>query len=159
MMRFAELSRRTVGDRAWVDQISRIELIAAVVALVTAGLRIPADRTRALDVPVGQGVSGRRRERTERGLLDQTAVVVERTEEIRRNPGMVLGGGAREGVVANTEVPQILAGELVVSLRDLTRRDAFAIRREHHRRPMLVRPPHLSVFIYPVPLTSLVYIR
>ena len=54
VLRLAELRRRAVDDRARVDQVDGIELVAAVVALVAARLREAADRARALDVAVGQ---------------------------------------------------------------------------------------------------------
>src|SRR6266511_3712820 len=44
-----------------------------------------------------------------------------------------------EAVVTDSKIAKILAGELVVSLRDLTRRDALSIGRDHHRRSVLVR--------------------
>ena len=42
--RLAELGRRAVHDRARVDQVDRIELVAAVVALVASRLAVAADR-------------------------------------------------------------------------------------------------------------------
>ena len=73
VVRLAELRRRAVDLRARVDQVGRVELVAAVVALVAARLRVAADRARALDVAVGERVPGRRRERDELGPLDDRA--------------------------------------------------------------------------------------
>ena len=61
MVRLPELRRRAVDLRARVDQVDRVELVAAVVALVAARLRVAADRARSLDVAVGERVAGRRR--------------------------------------------------------------------------------------------------
>ncbi len=54
MRRLAELRRGAVDDRARRDEVDGVELVAAVVALVAAGVRVAADRARALDVAVGQ---------------------------------------------------------------------------------------------------------
>ena len=62
---------------ARVDQVGRVELVAAVVALVAARLGVPADRAGALDVAVRQGAAGRRADRGLRGLLDHVAVAVQ----------------------------------------------------------------------------------
>ena len=49
-----------VDPAARVDEVGGVELVAAVVALVAAGLAVAADRAGALDVAVGQGAPGRR---------------------------------------------------------------------------------------------------
>ena len=69
-----ELRCLAVDPAARVDQVGRVELVAAVVALVAAGLAVAADRAGALDVAVGQGAPGRRRDRALGGLLDHVAV-------------------------------------------------------------------------------------
>jgi hypothetical protein len=125
-----------------VDQVGGIELVAAVVALVASCFGVSADRAGALDVAVGQRVARRGGERPERRLLDEVAVLVERPEQVARDVGVVLRGRAREAVVGDAEIAEIVARELVVAVGDLTRRDAFAVGRDHHRRPMLVRPAH-----------------
>ena len=138
----AELGGRPVDDRVRIDQIGRVELVPAVVALVPASLRVAADRARPFDVPVGQRVAGRGGERPERRLLDEMAVLVQRTKDVARDVRVVAGRRTREAVVADAEVAQVIAGQLVVTLRDLTRRDAFPVGRVHHRRPMLVGAAH-----------------
>ena len=142
MGRLPEFRRRPVDDRVGIDQVGGVELVAAVVALISSGLGEPADRARAFDVAVRQCVARRGGERAERGLLDEAAVLVERAEDVSRDRGVILRGRAREAVVADAEVAQVLAGELVVPLGDLTRRDAFSVRRDHHRRAVLVRATH-----------------
>jgi len=57
VLRLTKRRCRAVDDRARVDEVGRIELVAAVVALVAAGLGVAANRTCAFDVPVGQRVS------------------------------------------------------------------------------------------------------
>jgi len=69
-------------------------------------------------------------------------VLVKRPEDVSRDTRVVLSGGARETVVGDSEIPQILANEPVVALGDLMRRDAFPVRRDHHRRAVLVGPAH-----------------
>src|SRR5919108_2042234 len=132
MRGFSELGRRAVDDRTRLDQVGRIELVAAVVALVPARLGIAADRTRSLDVPVRQRVAGRGGKRAERRLLDETAVVVQRAEDVTCDVRMVSRRRPREAVIADAEIAEVLANQLVVSLGNLTRRDAFAIRRHHY---------------------------
>ena len=84
VLRLAELGRRAVDPRARVDQVGRVELVAAVVALVAARLRVAADRARALDVAVGERVARRGGERDEHLALDDRAVLVERPEQVLR---------------------------------------------------------------------------
>ena len=73
---------RAVDPRPRVDQIGRIELVAAVVALVAPRTFEAADRARALDVAVGQRMAGRGGERAERLALDDEALLVQRPEDI-----------------------------------------------------------------------------
>ena len=63
-----ELRRLAVDPATRVDQVDRVELVAAVVALVAAGAVVAADRAGALDVAVGQGAPGGRRDRAQGGL-------------------------------------------------------------------------------------------
>ena len=142
MLRLAELRRRAVDDRTRVDQVDRIELVSAVVALVAARFREPADRTRALDVSIRKGVSSRRGERSHGRLLDQPAVLVERAEQVLGHARVVARGGAREAVVRDPEITQILARRSAVAIGNLTRRDALPVGSDHRRRAVLVRPAH-----------------
>ena len=140
VLRLAELRRRAVDDRARVDQVDGIELVAAVVALVAARLREAADRARPLDVAVGQRAARRGGERAERRLLDEVALVVERAEDVLRDPVVVPRRRPREVVVRDPEVAEVLADERVVAVGELTRRDAAPVGGHHHRRSVLVRP-------------------
>ena len=142
MFRLLEHRRRPIDDRVRVDQIRRIELIPTVIALIAARLGVAADRTRPFDVSIGQGVARRGGERAQRGPLDEVAVVVERAEHVLGNCSVIARRRPREAVVADAKIAQVVAGELVVAVSDLTRRDALAIGGHHHRRPMLVGPGH-----------------
>src|SRR5207245_3943077 len=134
MRRFAELRRRAVDGGARIDEIDGIELVAAVVALVAARLGIAADRTRALDVAVGERLAARGGERAERRLLDEVAVLVQRAEDILRDAIVVARRRPRERVVREAEVAEVLADLGVVAVGELTRRDALPGGRDHHRR-------------------------
>ena len=123
-----------------LDQVDRVELVAAVVALVAARLGVAADRARALDVAVRERVPGRRGERDEHLALDDRAVVVQRPEEILHDALVVERRRAREQVVREPEPAEVLAERLVVVVGDLTVRLPFSIRDDHHRRAVLVRP-------------------
>ena len=127
-----------VDLRPRLDQIRRIELVAAVVALVAAGLGEAADRARALDVAVGQRLPGRGGERADGRLLDDEALLVERAEDVAHDLVVVLGRRPREQVVREPEPPQVLADDLVVPVGELTRRDALLVGGDHDRRAVLV---------------------
>ena len=99
VLRLAELRHRPVDPRARIDQVGRVELVAAVVALVAARLGKAADRAGALDVAVRERVPGRRRERDEHLPLDDRAVLVQRPEQILGDPLVVERRRAREQVV------------------------------------------------------------
>ena len=140
MLGLAELGGRAVDLRARVDQLGRVELVAAVVALVAARLRVAADRARPLDVAVGQRVPGRRRERDEHLALDDRSVLVERLEDVLRDRGVVARRRAREAVVREAEPAEVLAERRVVVVGDLSVGLPLSIGGDHHRRAVLVRP-------------------
>jgi len=142
MRRLAELRRRAVDDRARVAEIDRVELVAAVLALVASSLGVAADRTRPLDVPIGQCAACRGGERAERRALDEVALVVERAEDVLRDAVVVASRRTCERVERKPEAPVVLADERVVAVGELTRRDAFPVGGHHHRGAVLVRPAH-----------------
>ena len=142
MLRLAELRDGAVDTRPRVDQVGGIELVAAVVALVAAGLRVAADRACALDVPVGQRVPRGGRERDEHLALDDRAVLVEGAEQVLDDPLVVERRRAGEQVVRKPEPLEVLAKRLVVVVGDLTGGLPFPVRGHHHGRAVLVRPAH-----------------
>src|SRR4029077_19649594 len=91
-----ERGRLPVDLRPGIDEVRRVELVAAVVALVTARALVPADRAGALDVPVGQGPAGGRRDRAQRGAGEDVAVLVEAGEDLLGDRVVVEGGGPGE---------------------------------------------------------------
>src|SRR5690606_39772033 len=93
----------TVDPRARVDQVDRVELVAAVVALVTPGPLEAADRAGALDVAVGQGAPAGGRDRPLGLLLDHVPVAVQGEEQLLGHRVAVAGGGAGEQVVRSEE--------------------------------------------------------
>ena len=142
VLRLLEDGCRPVDPRTRVDQVGGIELVAAVVALVAARALEAADRARALDVAIGKRVPGRGGERPERLLLDDVALAMERAKEVLGDAVVVGGRGPREEVVREPEVAKIVADELAEPLGGLMRRLAGGVRRDHDRRPVLVRPAH-----------------
>src|SRR5262249_9424914 len=120
VVRLPEDRRRPVDPRPRVDQVGRVELVPAVVALVAAGLRIAADRARSLDVSVGQGVPGRGGERDELLPLDDVPALVERAKEVARDCSVVAGRRTREEVVRTAEGAQILEDRGVVAIGGLS---------------------------------------
>ena len=138
--RLAELGRRAVHDRARVDQVDRIELVAAVVALVASRLAVAADRARPLDVAVGERPAGRRGDRPERRLLDEEPLLVQRAEHVLDDGVVVARRRPREAVIRHAETDVVVEDQRVVAVGELTRGHAFAVGGDHHRRAVLVRP-------------------
>ena len=122
-----KLRRLAVDLRARVDQVGRVELVAAVVALVAARLAVPADRAGALDVAVRQGAAGRRADRAVRRLLDHVAVAVHGAEHLLHTWVVVARRGAREQVVGQPEVEQVLDDDRVVLVGQVARRSRPAL--------------------------------
>src|SRR5215210_5050957 len=119
MLRLAKFGRRAVDLRPWVDQVDRIELLAAVVALVAAGVREAAVRARSLDVAVGEGVARGCRECAERRPLEDEPTLVQRAKNVADDAAMIRRRRPREQVVAQPEPPKILPRQLVVLVRRL----------------------------------------
>ena len=139
MVRLLEDRRRPVDLRPRVDQVDRVELVPAVVALVAAGRLEPADRAGALDVAVGERMTGRGGERAHRRLLEDVALLVERPEHVLDDPVVIGRRRAREQVVRQPEVEQVLPDEAAVAVGGLTRRQPLLIGGDHDRRSVLVR--------------------
>ena len=140
--RLAELRCRAVHDRARVDQVDRIELVATVVALVATRLLVAADRAGSLDVAVGERAAGRRRDRPERCLLDQEPLLVQHAEHVLDDRVVVTGRRPRKAVERHAEADVVVEDQRVVAVCQLTRSHALAIGRHHHRRAVLVGPAH-----------------
>ena len=139
VLRVPENRRRTVDTGPGIDEVGGIELVPAVVALVAPRALEATDRAGALDIPVGQSVSGRGGERAKRLLLDDVALGVERAEQITGDAIVVSRRDPREQVVGDPEVAQVLPDEAAEALRSVTRRLAGVVRRHHDGRPVLVR--------------------
>src|SRR5699024_6098104 len=98
-----ELGNLTIDVAAGIDEIDRIELVPARVALITTGPGRTTYGTSPLDVAVGQRPAGGRRDRALRGLFDHVAVLVQTQEDLLAHPMMVGGRGAGEEVVGEAE--------------------------------------------------------
>ena len=139
MLRRLEYRRRAVDLRPRIDQIDRVELVSAVVALVAAGVLEAADRARALDVPVRQRVARGCRECPESLAFDDETLLVQRSKEVLGDAVVVLRRGSREEVVREAESLEVFADELAEPIGSLTRRLAGGVRCDHDRRTVLVR--------------------
>jgi hypothetical protein len=127
---------------AGVDELGRVDLVAAVVALVATRLGIPADGAGALDVAVGQGPAGRRADRPPGGLLDHVAVAPVAGEQLLGD-GIVVGGRRPgEQVVGKPERGQVLGDDPVEPVGDLARPDPLLLGLDQDRRPVLVGSAH-----------------
>ena len=144
-----ELRHLAVDPRARVHQVGRVELVAAVVALVAARARVVADRAGALDVAVGQGATGRRADRAVRRLLDEVAVVVDAGEQLLHDGGVVAGRRTGVEVVGDAERDEVLGDDPVVLVGELLRgharprrqRSGSGCRARRCRRPSARRGP------------------
>ncbi len=127
MLGLAKVDRRIAAALVRVDEVDRVELVAAVVALVAARLEVTADRALALDVAIGQRAPGRRVEGSHLRLLDEVPLLVQLEEEVLRHLVVVRGRGAREDVVGHPEAPEVLDDQRVVAVGELARRDALLV--------------------------------
>ncbi len=134
-----ELGGLAVDLAAGVDELVGVELVAAVVALVAAGLGEGADRAGALDVAVGQGAPGRRADRTARRLLDHVAVGVDLAEHLLDDGVVVARRRAGEQVVGQAEVGEVLGDDRVVLVDELLWRQALLVGEDEDRGAVLVR--------------------
>ena len=127
---------------ARVDQVGGVELVAAVVALVAAGLAVAADRAGALDVAVGQGAPGRGRDGALGGLLDHVAVLPDLGEQLLGD-GVVVGRGrAGVEVVGAAEVGELAGDDRVVGVDELARGHLGLVGQHEDGRAVLVGPAH-----------------
>ena len=87
-----------------VEQLVRVEFVAAGVALVATGSVGAADRAGAFDVAVRQGASGGRGDGDFLGALVDVAVFEALFEQFLHDLFVVAGGGAGEQIVAQAEI-------------------------------------------------------
>ena len=142
MLGLDELRHLAVDLAPRVDQVGGVELVAAVVALVAAGLGVAADGARAFDVAVRERPAGRRRDRALRRPLDHVAVAVHGAEHLLHDRVVVDGRGAGEQVVGQPEGVQVLHDHPVVRVRELARSDAGLVGGDQDRGAVLVGARH-----------------
>ena len=130
--------RLAVDLAARVDQVGRVELVAAVVALVAARVGVPADRAGALDVAVGQGAPGGGADRALRGPLDHVAVAVDGREHLLDDAVVVAGRRPGEEVVGQAEVDEVLHDHGVVLVREVLGAHPGDVGGDQDRRAVLV---------------------
>ena len=133
-----EVRRLAVDAARRVDQVGRVELVAAVVALVAARTVVAADRAGALDVPVGQGAAGRGRDGAHRGLRDDVPVAVQGGEQLLHDRVVVARRRTGEQVVAEPEPGQVLDDHPVVAVGQLAGRHPLGVGLHLDRRAVLV---------------------
>ena len=125
-----------------VDELVRVELVAAGVALVATRTFGMANRALALDVAVGQGTAGGRANRHLLGALVDVAVLQALLEHLLHHVLVVTGGGAGEQVVAQAEVAQILGDHAVVTVGQFLGSETFLLRLDENRGAVLVGAGH-----------------
>ena len=138
MLRLDELRRLAVDLAHRVDEIGRVELVAAVVALVAARAGCAADGAGSLDVAVRQRAPRRRRNGAHGRLLDHVPVVVQPAEQLLHHRVVVAGGGAGEQVVAQPQAREVLDDLPVVPVGEFLDGDALLLRLDEQRGAVLV---------------------
>ncbi len=140
MLGLLELHSRVAAALVRVDQVDRVQLVAAVVTLVAACVWKATDGALAFDVAVGQCAPAHRVESAHLGLLDQVALLVKRQEELLCDPVVVGGRGSREDVVGHPEPAQVLDDQRAVVVDELPRRNSLFVSLIRDRRAVLVSP-------------------
>ena len=122
-----ELGGLTVDARVRVNELGRVHLVTAIVALVAARSFGATDRAGALDVAVGQGAAGGRGDGGARDLLDHVAVVAHGGEHVLDDAVVVAGGRAGEEVVGQAQGHEVLDDETVVLVCEFAGAHAGAV--------------------------------
>ena len=137
-----EVRGLTVDARVRVDELGRVHLVAAVVALVAARPLGTTDRAGALNVAVGQSAASGRGDGGSRDLLDHVAVVTHGGEHVLDDAVVVAGGRAGEQVIGQAEGHEVLDDEAVVLIREFASAHARAVGGHQDRRAVLVGAGH-----------------
>ena len=145
------------GDR--VDQLVRVEFVAAVVALVTARTVGAADRAGAFDVTIWQGTPAGRGDGDFLRALVDVPVLQALLEQFLHDMLVVRGGGAGKQVVAQAEIAQILGNHAVVAVREFLRADPLFIGLNENRGAVLIGSGHHQHVIALHALIARVHIR
>ena len=128
MFGFDEFRGLTVDLRYGVDKVHGVELIAALIALVTAGAISTANWAGALDIAVRQGTSGRRRNSALGGLFEHVTVGIQAFEQLLHHGVVVTGGGASKEIIGQAKVGQVSNDLTVIAVCELTNGNALFIR-------------------------------
>src|SRR5258706_14103979 len=139
VLRLAKFHRRVAAALVRIDEVGRVELVAAVVALVAPRFGESTDRTLAFDVTIGQRAPAHRIEGAELLLRDQVPLLVQLEEQVLRDPVMVARGGAGEDVVGHPQPAKVLDDQSVVAVDELAWRNALLVGLVRDRRAVLVR--------------------
>ena len=103
MFSFHELRSLTVDLRHRVNEVCRIELITAVVALVAASSVVTANGAGALNVAVGQSTPGGRADGAGSLLRHQVAILRNIAEHLLHDGVVVTRGGPRKQIVGESQ--------------------------------------------------------
>ena len=125
-----------------VEKLVWVEFVAAGVALVAAGAVCTADRAGAFDVTIRQGAASGRRDGDLLGALVDVAVGKALLEQFLHHLLVVAGGSAREQVIAQAKIAQILGDHTVVTVGELLCADAFLVGFHQNRGAVLVGARH-----------------
>ena len=105
--------------------LRRLMSFAALVALVSARVLVPAKRTHALHEPVGEKALALAAEQLLHDVLRGEPVVVDRLEHVLRNLCLLLRGRATKMIEANIEPLVDALVKLIVLVTDLLRRQTL----------------------------------
>ena len=125
-----------------IDQLVRVELVAAGIALIASGTVGATDRTGAFDVTVRQGTSGRRRNGDLLRAFIDVAVLEALREQFLHDFFVIAGRGTGEQIVAQAQIAQILGDHTVVAVGEFLRTHAFLVGFHQDRGAVLVGAGH-----------------
>ena len=128
MLGFAKLDGRIAPALVRVDEVGRVELVAAVVALVATRIGIAADRALAFDVAVRQCTAACRVEGAHLLVRDQVALLIELEKQVLGDAVVVGGRRPRKDVVRHAQAHKVLDDQRVVPIDELAGRDALLVR-------------------------------
>ncbi|GBD19551.1 hypothetical protein HRbin27_02058 [bacterium HR27] len=127
MLGLARNRALTAQTAAWLDEIDRIECPPAVIALVTASVRIATIGARTLDIAVRQETPVVLAVELDLGLREDVAALVERSKDVLGDPEVIGSVRVREQVERDAELLVRLEEPTMIPLEDILRRHPFTL--------------------------------
>ena len=142
MFGVAQLRRGAIGLRARVDQLFRVEHVAAVIALIGARAFKAADVTSPFDVAVRQEFVCARGVPLLAEFLEKKSVLLQGKEHRLRDLEVVLAVRRCEHIVGDTVTLEHLNKRIMIFFVDFLDGPALLVRGKHNGRAVRIRPAH-----------------